>query len=81
MLGIDSCGDPLSYVGFSYIHPDGITSFGGFSIADIDRDDTIEIVFGTSDGKLHCWELGTCATGYAPWAQFQHDVGRTGVLE
>ncbi len=30
-----------------------------------DRDGTIELVFGTSDGCLHCWELGSCSTGYA----------------
>jgi hypothetical protein len=41
----------------------------------------VELVFGTSDGCLHCWELGSCSTGYAPWCQFQHDDGRTGVLE
>lgn len=61
--------------------PDNVLSYGGFSIADIDRDGTVEIVFGTSDGYLHCWELGSCSTGYAPWTQFQHDDGRTGVLE
>jgi hypothetical protein len=61
--------------------PDEVTSYGGFSIGDIDRDGTIEIVFGTSDGSLHCWELGSCTTGYTPWPQFQHDDGRTGVLE
>jgi len=49
--------------------------------ADIDRDDTLELVFGTSDGYFHCWELGSCSRGYAPWPQFQHDEGRTGVLE
>ncbi len=43
-----------------------LKSLGGFAIADIDRDDDIEIIFGTSDGKIHCWELGTCDTGYAP---------------
>ncbi|MCK5036821.1 MAG: hypothetical protein KAS73_13080 [Candidatus Sabulitectum sp.] len=61
--------------------PDDVTSYGGFSIGDIDRDGTIEIVFGTSDGFLHCWELGSCDAGYTPWPQFQHDDGRTGVLE
>jgi hypothetical protein len=61
--------------------PDDVASFGGFSIADIDRDGMVELVFGTSDGFLHCWELGSCSTGYAPWTQFQHDDGRTGVLE
>jgi len=68
-------------LGFPIALPDGVTAYGGFAIADIDRDDNVEIVFGTSDGKLHCWELGACATGYAPWPQFQHDYGRTGVLD
>lgn len=61
--------------------PDNVTSYGGFSIADIDRDGVVEMVFGTSDGRLHCWELGACTSGYAPWPQFQHDEGRTGVLQ
>jgi len=61
--------------------PDNVTSFGGFSIADIDRDGFVEMVFGTSDGYLHCWELGSCTTGYTPWPQFQHDCGRSGALE
>lgn len=31
----------------------------------LDRDNKIEIVFGSSDGLLHCRELGSCTTGYA----------------
>ena len=58
-----------------------VSALCGFSIADIDRDDCIEVLFGTSDGLLHCWELGEYTTGYAPWVQFQHVHGRTGVLE
>ena len=61
--------------------PDNVTSYCGFSIADLDRDGKVEIVFGTDDGLLHCWELGSCTTGYAPWPQFQHDCGRSGALE
>jgi len=61
--------------------PDNVTFYGGFSIADIDRDGFVEMVFGTSDGYLHCWELGSCTTGYTPWPQFQHDCGRSGALE
>ncbi len=70
-----------SSLDFPITLPENVLSYGGFSIADIDRDGTIELVFGTSDGCLHCWELGSCSTGYAPWCQFQHDDGRTGVLE
>ncbi|MCK5037233.1 MAG: hypothetical protein KAS73_15155 [Candidatus Sabulitectum sp.] len=81
LLAFDSGGDLLTALGFPIALPDGVVALKGFAIADIDRDDNIEIVFGTSDGKLHCWELGSCATGYAPWPQFQHDYGRTGVLD
>jgi hypothetical protein len=72
-------GDYLT--GFPIILPQEVSALGGFAIADIDRDGSVEVVFGTSDGLLHCWELGSCSTGYAPWPQFQHDQGRTGVLE
>ncbi len=81
MLAFDSNGDLLDASGFPIALPDGVTASGGFAIADIDRDGKVEVVFGSSDGKLHCWELGSCATGYAPWPQFQHDFGRTGVLD
>ncbi len=47
----------------------------------LERDNKVEIVFGTSDGFLHCWELGSCDEGYAPWPQIQHDAERTGALE
>ena len=81
LLAYGSDGEALDNLDFPIALPDGVAAQGGFSIADIDRDDYIEIVFGTSDGLLHCWELGECSTGYAPWGQFQHDHGRTGVLE
>ncbi len=67
--------------GFPYILPENVTTKGGFAIGDIDRDGNVEIVFGTDDGFLHCWEFGTCTTGYLPWPQFQHDYGRSGALE
>ena len=81
LLAYGSDGELLSYLDFPIVLPEGVSALGGFSIADIDRDDYIEIVFGTGDGLLHCWELGESTTGYAPWVQFQHDHGRTGVLE
>jgi len=82
LIGLDSDGDPLSTtLDFPYTLPEGVTATGGFAIADLDRDGKVEIVFGTDDGLLHCWEFGSCATGYAPWTQFQHDSGRSGVLE
>ncbi len=81
LLAYGSDGEALSNLDFPITLPNGVSALGGFSIADIDRDGNIEIVFGTSDGLLHCWELGDCSTGYAPWVQFQHDHGRTGVLE
>ena len=81
LLAYDSDGDALDNLDFPIALPDGVEALGGFSIADIDRDGNIEIVFGTTDGLLHCWEFGTCSTGYAPWVQFQHDHSRTGVLE
>lgn len=81
LLAFDSDADYPDGSDFPISLPGNVTSYGGFSIADIDRDGTVELVFGTSDGCLHCWELGSCSTGYAPWCQFQHDEGRTGVLE
>lgn len=81
LLAYDSEGDELDNLGFPIALPDGVSASGGFSIADIDSDGKVEIVFGTSDGYLHCWEFGSCATNYAPWVQFQHDAGRTGVFE
>ena len=81
LLAYGSDGDPLDNLDFPIALPDGVAALGGFSIADIDQDGNIEIVFGTTDGLLHCWELGSCTRGYAPWVQFQHDNGRTGVLE
>ncbi|MCD4707639.1 MAG: hypothetical protein K8S62_07855 [Candidatus Sabulitectum sp.] len=82
LLAYGSDGEPLDdNLSFPYILPEDVSALGGFAIADIDRDNKVEIVFGTSEGLLHCWELESCATGYAPWPQFQHDSGRTGVLE
>ncbi|MFO8183791.1 MAG: C25 family cysteine peptidase [Candidatus Aegiribacteria sp.] len=81
LFAFDSDGDLLDNPDFPIVLPEDVFALGGFGIADVDRDGSIEIVFGTSDGLLHCWELGDCTTGYAPWAQFQHDHGRTGVLE
>ncbi len=73
--------DGFALDAFPIALPDDVSAHGGFAIADIDNDGNVEIVFGTSDGLLHCWELDSCTTGYAPWTQFQHDYGRTGVLE
>jgi len=81
LLAYESSSNPPANSDFPLTLPDDVTSFGGFSIADIDRDGVVEMVFGTSDGYLHCWELGACTAGYAPWPQFQHDCGRTGVLQ
>jgi hypothetical protein len=81
LLAYESSSNPPANSDFPLTLPDDVTSFGGFSIADIDRDGVVEMVFGTSDGYLHCWELGACSSGYAPWHQFQHDCGRTGVLQ
>jgi hypothetical protein len=81
VLAYDYEGDPLDDPDFPIALPDDVSALGGFTIADIDRDGSVEVVFGTSDGLLHCWELDSCTTGYAPWPQFQHDCSRTGVLE
>jgi len=67
-------------LGFPYTLPSGVFVTSGFSVADIDEDEAPEIVFGTSDGLLHCWQVGECSEGYAPWVQDRHDAGRTGVL-
>jgi hypothetical protein len=80
-LAYNSGGYELQSLGFPFMLPDGLNGLGGFAIADIDRDGSVEVVFGSSDGYLHCWELGSCSTGYSPWPQFQHDSGRSGVLE
>ncbi len=75
-------GLPLpSTEGWPFKFPDGVGAYGGFSVADLDRDGNVEVVFGTNDGLLHCWEFGSCATGYAPWPMYQHDCGRSGALE
>jgi hypothetical protein len=74
-----SAGSGLSSLGFPYILPAEIR--GGFCIADIDGDENIELVFGTTDGYLHLWQLGSCDEYYSPWPQCQHDAARTGVLE
>ena len=81
LYAYNSDGDELDDLDFPITLPDGLNAVGGFAIGDIDRDSKVEIVFGTTDGYLHCWELGSGTTGYAPWPQFQHDAGRTGVLE
>ena len=82
LLGLGSDGEYLeSGLDFPYILPEEVTADGGIAIGDIDRDGTVEILFGTNDGFLHCWQLETCSTGYVPWPQFQHDAGRSGVLE
>jgi len=57
LLAFDLNGDLLDASGFPIALPDGVTASGGFAIADIDRDSKVEVVFGSSDGKLHCWAL------------------------
>ncbi len=81
VLGLDSDGAPISSGDFPFTLPENVNACSGFSIADIDRDGQVEIVFGTSDGLLHVWEFGSCSTGYAPWPQHRHDSGRSGVLD
>ena len=81
VYAFNSSGDPLNTLDFPVTLPEGVNAPGGFAIGDIDRDGKVEIVFGTTDGYLHCWELGTCSTGYAPWTQFKHDNRRSGVFE
>ena len=75
---IDEYGEVVSDLGFPYVLPSEV--YGGFVIADIDRDGYVEVVFGTMDNYLHVWHLDECSTGYAPWPQCQHDAARTGVL-
>ncbi|MCD6588961.1 MAG: hypothetical protein J7K88_10480 [Candidatus Fermentibacteraceae bacterium] len=77
---INSSGNELASLGFPFVFPDGVSTYGGFSVADLDRDGNVEVVFGTNDGLLHCWEFGSCTTGYAPWPMYQHDCGRSGAL-
>jgi hypothetical protein len=81
IIGMDMLGAMLEDLNFPFLLPEGIEVSSGFSIADIDRDGKVEIVFGTDDCLLHCWELGSCTTGYTPWPQHRHDAGRSGVLE
>ncbi len=79
IMAYSSTGDLLDeYLSFPYTLPSSV--YGGFAVADIDRDGTVEVVFGTMDNYLHVWELGACPEGYAPWPQCQHDAARTGVL-
>ncbi len=82
MIAYNSDGNPLSSsAGWPFKFPDGVGAYGGFAVADLDRDGKVEIVFGTDDGLLHCWEFGSCSTGYAPWPMYQHDCERSGALE
>jgi hypothetical protein len=78
VFAYNSSAQSLTTLGFPYILPSEV--YGGFVVADIDRDGTVEVVFGTMDNYLHVWELGECSTGYAPWTQCQHDAGRSGAL-
>jgi hypothetical protein len=81
IMGMDREGDLLLNPNFPFVLPEEVDVSSGFAVADIDRDEKVEIVFGTSEGLLHVWELGACDPGYAPWPQHRHDAGRTGVLE
>ena len=77
-----SDGNPLSSsAGWPFKLPDGVAAYGGFAVADLDRDGNVEVVFGTDDGLLHCWEFDSCSVGYAPWSMYQHDCERSGSLE
>lgn len=78
-LAYDYEGSALS--GFPIILPECVSGLGGFAIADIDHDGKVEVVFGSDDGLLQCWELGDCPEGYAPWPQYQCDCGRSGELD
>ncbi|MFO7950712.1 MAG: VCBS repeat-containing protein, partial [Candidatus Fermentibacteraceae bacterium] len=78
---LDKTGRSLEDLQFPFVLPEEVDVSSGFAVADIDRDGKVEIVFGTSEGLLHVWELGACDPGYAPWPQHRHDAGRTGVLE
>jgi hypothetical protein len=75
----ESGGEILDDLGFPYQMPAEVR--GGFCIADIDGDEKVELVFGTTDGYLHVWQFGSCDEYYSPWPQCQHDAARTGVLE
>lgn len=82
VLAYRSDGSPLgSSEGWPFKFPDCVAAYGGFAVADLDRDGFVEVVFGTDDGLLHCWEFGSCSTGYAPWPMYQHDYERSGALE
>ncbi len=76
IIGMDRLGTMLEDLDFPFLLPEGVKVSSGFSIADIDRDGKVEIVFGTDDGLLHCWEFGSCSTGYTPWPQHRHDAGK-----
>jgi len=78
---LDKTGRSLEDLQFPFVLPEEVDVSSGFAVTDIDRDGKVEIVFGTSEGLLHVWELGACDPGYAPWPQHRHDAGRTGVLE
>lgn len=78
VMALDYDASMLNNLGFPYSLPSFVT--GGFTVADIDNDGYVEVVFGTMDNYLHIWELGECVPGYSPWPQCQRDAARTGVL-
>ena len=78
IMAFDDEALPLSSLDFPYTLPSFL--LGGFTVADIDNDGYVEVVFGTADNYLHVWELGQCTPGYSPWPQCQHDAAKTGIL-
>ena len=51
-------------------------------MGDIDNDGALEIVVGSDDGNIYCWDMGsgTYNPDLLPWQMFRHDMHRTGAF-
>ncbi len=67
---------------YTYANPATVT-YAPFTplVGDFDLDDRLEMMIGSSDAKVYCWELPTKVNeNSTPWGQFLHDSQHTGTL-
>ena len=74
------CLDYLGNTKWSFTTGDEILSSP--SIADIDNDGTVEIVFGSNDGKIYCLSLtGVSQSSAGQWYSFRGSRFHTGWMD